>query len=78
MVHRSLAASQGVKDLALQAITEGIPTDLIDSDAAVPRSTASFRRMLCIELQPGGGVRQKILNMSYGRWLAPSTPAGPC
>ena len=38
VVHRSLAASQGVKDLALQAITEGIPTDLIDSDAAVPRS----------------------------------------
>src|SRR5688572_21297659 len=35
--HRAISASKGTKDCARQAIKAGIPTYLIDSDAAVPK-----------------------------------------
>jgi hypothetical protein len=36
-VHRFLANSRGTKDCVRQAIAAGIPTYLIDSEAALPR-----------------------------------------
>jgi hypothetical protein len=35
--HRAISASKGTKDCARQAIEAGIPTYLIDSEAAVPK-----------------------------------------